>query len=110
MRYHIRTELNLRHFSPVYVTRIEEVDAKAGKYRFHLGASLQSEFVSYFYEQSGSLKYMDAYMDVTLGDGKLKDLSLYVIAEGYTDTAKSHKYELKVTCTFSDQISATAPI
>jgi hypothetical protein len=110
MRYHIRTELNLRHFSPVYVTRIEEVDAKAGKYRFHLGASLQSEFVSYFYERSGSLKYMDAYMDVTLGDGKLKDLSLYVIAEGYTDTAKSHKYELKVTCTFSDQISATAPI
>ena len=110
MRYHIRTELNLRHFSPVYVTRIEEVDAKAGKYRFHLGASLQSEFVSYFYEQNGSLKYMDAYMDVTLGDGKLKELSLYVIAEGYTETAKSHKYELKVTCTFSDQISATAPI
>lgn len=110
MRYHIRTELNLRYFSPVYVTRIEAIDAKAGKYRFHLGASLQSEFVSYFYEQSGSLKYMDAYMDVTLGDGKLKDLSLYVIAEGYTETAKSHKYELKVTCTFSDQISTTAPV
>jgi hypothetical protein len=53
---------------------------------------------------------MDAYMDVTLGDGKLKDLSLYVIAEGYTNTAKSHKYELKVTCTFSDQISTTAPV
>lgn len=110
MRYHIRTELNLRNFSPVYVTRIEEVDAKAGKYRFHLGASLQAEFVSYFYEQNGSLKYMDAYMDVTLGDGKLKDLSLYVIAEGYTDTAKDHMYELKVTCTFSERNTSVAPV
>ncbi len=110
MRYHIRTELNLRNFSPVYVTRIEEVDAKAGKYRFHLGASLQTEFVSYFYEQNGSLKYMDAYMDVTLGDGKLKDLSLYVIAEGYTDTSKSHKYELKVSCSFSEKNTSVAPV
>ena len=106
----IVAELNLRDFSPVYVTRIETMDAKAGKYRFHLGASLQYDYVGYFQERNGSLQYMDAYMDVTLRDDELKELALYVIAEGNTDTAKSHKYELKVTCTFSDQISAPAPI
>ena len=106
----IAAELNLRDFSPVYVTRIETMDAKAGKYRFHLGASLQYDYVGYFQERNGSLQYMDAYMDVTLRDDELKELTLYVLAEGKTDTAKSHKYELKVTCTFSDQISAPAPI
>jgi hypothetical protein len=110
MRYHIRTELNLRNFSPVYVTRVEEVDARAGKYRFHLGASLQTEFVSYFYERNGSLKYMDAYMDVTIQNDELMDLSLYVIAEGYTDTAKSHKYELKVSCNFVEKNTSVAPV
>lgn len=110
MRYHIRTELNLRYFSPVYVTRIEEVDAKAGKYRFHLGASLQTEFVSYFYEQNGSLKYMDAYMDVTIQNDELMDLELYLIAEGYTDTVNSHIYEIKVSCNFEEKNTSVAPV
>ncbi len=110
MRYHIRSELNLRDFSPVYVTRIEAIDPEAGKYRFHLGASLQAEYCSYFYELNGSMKYMDAYMDVTMKNGTLTHVYLYVLAEGYTDTAEAHRYELKITCTFSDQLSTPAPV
>ncbi|MBR6782376.1 MAG: hypothetical protein IKM33_04180, partial [Clostridia bacterium] len=106
----IAAELTLQDFSPVYVTRIEAVDEQAGKYRFHLGASLQGEYVNYFYEKNGSLGYMKAYMDVTLREGELMDIALYVYAEGHTETAKSHKYELKVTCTFSEKNTSSAPV
>lgn len=106
----IAAELTLQDFSPVYVTRIEAIDEQAGKYRFHLGASLQGEYANYFYEKNGSLGYMKAYMDVTLREGELMDLALYVYAEGHTETAKSHKYDLKVTCTFAEKNTSSAPV
>ena len=105
----IAAELTLQDFSPVYVTRIEAVDEQAGKYRFHLGASLQAEYANYFYEKNGSLGYMKAYMDVTISDGQLMDLELYIRAEGYTATAKSHVYELKVICKFSEKNTSSTP-
>lgn len=106
----IAAELTLGDFSPVYVTRIEEKDSEAGKYRFHLGGALQAEYASYFYERYGSLKYMDAYMDVTIQNDELMDLELYLIAEGYTDTVKSHIYEIKVSCNFLDKNTSVSPV
>ena len=106
----IAAELSLNDFSPVYVTRIEEVDPEKGKYRFHLGGALQADYSSYFYEKNGSLRYLDAYLDVTLRQDGLTDLELYLVAEGYTDTAKDYIYEMKVSCSFSEKNTSVAPV
>jgi hypothetical protein len=106
----IAAELTLGDFSPVYVTRIEEVDPAKGKYRFHLGGALQADYSSYFYEKNGSLRYLDAYLDVTILQDGLADLELYLVAEGYTDTAKAHTYEIKVSCSFSEKSTSVAPV
>lgn len=106
----IAAELSVGDFSPVYVTRIEEMDPAAGKYRFHLGGALQAEYVSYFYEQYGSLQYMDAYMDVTILNDELLDIALYLVAEGYTDAVKSHIYEIRVFCNFLEKNISSAPV
>ena len=45
--------------------------------------------------------YLKAYLDVTFGEEKLEEFSFYLLAEGYTDTAKNHKYEIKVSCRFA---------
>ncbi len=106
----IAAELSLGDFSPVYVTRIEEKDSEAGKYRFHLGGALQAEYSSYFYDLYGSLRYLDAYLDVTILNDELMDLELYLVAEGYTDTVKSHIYEIKVSCNFLEKNTSSAPV
>lgn len=106
----IASELFISDFSPVYVTRIEEKDSEAGKYRFHLGGALHAEYSSYFYEKYGSLRYLDAYLDVTILNGELMDLELYLVAEGYTDTAKLHIYEIKVSCNFAEKNTSSAPV
>ena len=106
----IDAELAVWDFSPDYVTRIEELDASAGKYRIHLGAALNNEYQSYFMEKNGSLRYLKAYLDVTFGEEKLEEFSFYLLAEGYTDTAKNHKYEMKVSCRFADKSSSSAPV
>lgn len=106
----IAAELSLHDFSPVYVTRIEETDPEKGKYRFHLGGALQADYSSYFYEKNGSLRYLDAYLDVTIQHDGLTELELYLIAEGYTDTAKDHIYELKIACSFSEKNTSVAPV
>ena len=106
----IAAELSLGDFSPVYVTRIEEKDSESGKYRFHLGGALQADYNSYFYEKYGSLRYLDAYLDVTILNDELMDLELYLVAEGYTDTVKSHIYEIKVFCNFLEKSTSSAPV
>lgn len=106
----IAAELSLSDFSPVYVIRIEERDAEAGKYRFHLSGALQSDYCNYFWEMNGSMSYMDAYLDVTIQQDELMELELYLVAEGYTDTAESHRYEMRVSCSFGEKKTSSAPV
>ena len=110
VRMVINAELSLRDFASYYVTRIEERDAAAGKYRFHLGGGLEGEYRSYFAERKGSMKSFEAYLDVTIRDGELMEYELYLAAEGFTETAESHRYEMKASCIFEEKFTSSAPI
>ena len=110
VRYIIYAELALSDFSSGYVVRIEELDAEKGAYRFHLGAGLEREYKAYFADMNGSMRSFEAYLDVTLRDGELLDYELYLVAEGFTETAESYCYQIEVSCTFEEKITSATPV
>ena len=106
----ILSEIEVRDFYAAYVIRIEETDARAGKYRLYLGGGLEQDYKEYFAARKGSLKSLTAYLDVVLSEGKLIAYDFCLVAEGTTETAAHHRYELTACCTFAEKNTNSVPL
>jgi hypothetical protein len=105
VRQMIADEIAPRDLSSEDIIRIETRNASAGEYRLHLGGGVKTACKTHFSSQGGSMGAFEAYIDVTLKDGELLRYELHVVAEGFTDTAESYRYELVTTCVFRDRIN-----
>lgn len=94
-------ELELPDLYSECVIRIEELSAEEGKYRIHLGGTLERNYAEFYESEGGKLTAFEVYVDVTLRGIVLDEYAYHSFLSGYTADSPEYRFETTITCNFT---------